>query len=96
MTKTMNISEFPTEIIVKILSQLGFQDRQNVALVNKFFYSCCREKALLADTVVCISVEEMGYVNKSLRFDHLRALKCSWTRKLMMIWPPVIQRIIQR
>jgi len=77
MNKTMNISEFPTEIIVKILSQLGFQDRQNVALVNKFFYSCCREKALLADTVVCISVEEMGYVNKSLRFDHLRALNLS-------------------
>lgn len=45
--------------------------------MNKFFYSCCREKELLADTVVCISVEEMGYVSKSLRFDHLKALNLS-------------------
>jgi len=77
MDEFTNILKLPTEIVVVILSHLGFQDLQNVALVNRFFYSCCKEKSLMSDIVVCIKMDEVRTVVQSPRFDNLRILSLS-------------------
>jgi len=69
-----NILKLPTEILVLILSNLGFQDLQNVSLVNRVFYNCCKEKSLMSDIVLSITIDEILYVSQSSRFDNLRNL----------------------
>jgi len=74
MDDPTSILKVPTEILVLILSNLGFQDLQTVSLVNRIFYNCCKEKSLMSDIVLSITIDELLYVSQSSRFDNLRNL----------------------
>jgi len=74
MDNATNILKLPTEILVLILSSLGFRDLQNVSLVNRVFYNCCKEKPLMSDIVLSITIDEILYVSQSSRFDNVRNL----------------------
>lgn len=74
MDDSTNILKLPTEILVLIMSNLSFQDLQTVSLVNRIFYNCCKEKSLMSDIVLSITIDEILYVSQSSRFDNLRNL----------------------
>jgi len=77
MDGKINLLDLPTEVIVKVLSYLGLQDRKNVALVNKAMDICCRDKSLMQDIMLYTSIENLPHANQSQRFDNLIALNLS-------------------